>query len=264
MSPAHRNDGEVSAIGRAAVLLKEFRKGDGALGIAELTRRTGLPKSTVHRTVHELVRVGLLEQAGNAFRVGLLPFELGQTAPRANGLVEAARPHMVNPHDATGHNVALAVLEETEVVYVEIFRGDRGRRLPQRVGGRWPAHAGCAGKVMLALSPADKVRGVLGGVLPRLTDRTITDPPALLAELAQIRRSGVAFDRQESIAGVVGAAAPVQDGDGAVLGALAISGPVGRISLARVDTAVRAGALGISRDLARGASVVRPVLGLGR
>ncbi|GAA4103709.1 helix-turn-helix domain-containing protein [Actinomadura miaoliensis] len=77
-------------VGRAAGLLKEFRSGDGTLTAAALVRRTGLPKSTVHRMLRELVRVELLEQVGGTYRLGLLVFELGRRTPRGSGLHEAA------------------------------------------------------------------------------------------------------------------------------------------------------------------------------
>jgi DNA-binding IclR family transcriptional regulator len=257
MSPVHRNDGEISGIGRAAELLKAFRAGDGTLSAAALVRRTGLPKSTVHRMLRELVRVGLLEQAGHDFRLGLLLFELGQLAPRQRELHEAARPHMAALHGATQHNVGLAVVLEHEVVYVDLLRGKDGSRLPQRTGSRWPAHASCSGKAVLAF--ADGADGIPGGDLRRLTDRTITDVRELADELRRVRRRGVAFDRCESFPNVVGVAAPVTGPGDEVVGALSMSGLVGRINLARVEAAVRSTALAISRELARAQSIVAPV-----
>ncbi|GGM35734.1 IclR family transcriptional regulator [Dactylosporangium sucinum] len=252
MCPVHRNDGEISSIGRAAALLKELRTSGSALGVASLARRCDLPKSTVHRLLNEMTRVGLVERSTLGYTPGLLLFELGQLVPRTRSLRDAARPHMLNLHDATGHNVALAVLEGAEVVYVDLFRSNHARRFPQRLGGRWPAHASCSGKAILAFSDTDVASTVGGGPLRRLTERTISDPSVLTAELTRIRCAGVAYDRQESIHGVVGVAAPILDGAGGALGAIAMSGFVGRINLSRVDAAVRTGALAISREMLRG------------
>jgi IclR family transcriptional regulator, acetate operon repressor len=260
MCPAHRDDGEVSAIGRAAVILKEFRAGGGALGASALARRTGLPKASVHRLVLELARVGLLERTGDDYRPGLLLFELGQLVPHRRNLQETARRHMIVLNEATGHNVGLAVLRDAEVVYVEILRGRSSPRLPQRTGGRWPAHASCSGKAMLAFSAEEEIERVLAGPLPRLTEQTVTCPEALRAELERVRRSGTAFDRRESFSNVAGVASPILAADGEVLAALSISGQVGRINLTRVDAAVRTAALAIARDLAAAESIVRPVL----
>jgi IclR family transcriptional regulator, acetate operon repressor len=260
VSPVHRNQGEISGIGRAVTLLREFRSGSGVLTAAALETRTGLPKTTVHRMLGELVRVGLLERTGHSYQPGLLLFELGQVAPRQRGLREAALPYLGAMHTATGHNVGLAVLEGREVVYVEILRGKDDPRLPQRVGGRWPAHASCSGKVILAYSGPEALAAVTGGRLRRLTENTITDPDALADELRRVRRRGAAYDRQESFSSVAGVASPVTGPDGEVVGALSISGLTGRISLTRMESAVRTAALAVSDELGRARSIVPPVL----
>jgi DNA-binding IclR family transcriptional regulator len=261
MCPVHRDDGEITALGRAVVILKVFRPGEKSLGSAALARRTGLPKATVHRMLHEMARVGLLERVGTAFQPGLLLFELGQSVPHRRDLLETARRHMVVLHEATAHNVGLAVLRDDEVIHVDILRAKGSPRVPQRTGGRWPAHASCSGKAMLAFCPDEEIDRVLAVPLQRITPRTITQPGVLRAELDRARRARVAFDRGESFANVAGVASPVLSPDGEVLAALSVSGTVGRINLTRMDVAVRTSALAITRDLAAAESIVRPVLG---
>jgi DNA-binding IclR family transcriptional regulator len=70
--------------------------------VSTLARRTGLPNTTVHRHVHQLVDAGLLERSGDAFVPTLLLFEIGQAAARRRTLQEAARPRLSVLHDATG------------------------------------------------------------------------------------------------------------------------------------------------------------------
>lgn len=250
----------MTALGRAALILKKFRGAELPVSAATMARRTGLPRATVHRMLQELVRGGLLERVGTAFRPGLLLFELGQLVPQPHSLQEAARRHMVVLQQATGHNVGLAVEQDGDVVHVDILRAEGAPRLPLRTGGRWPAHASCSGKVMLAFGPPEEVDRILGQPLKRLTPRTITDPDGLRAELERVRRGRVAFDRRESFSDVTGVASPVFGPDGTVLAALSISGLAGRINLSRVDAAVRTSALAITGELAAAQSVVRPVL----
>jgi len=248
VSPAHREDGETSAIGRAGALLRELRGGAGALGVSELARRTSLPKTTVHRLLRELVRVGLLERNGDAYGPSLLLFEIGQSAARQRSLQEAARPHLSVLAEATGHNVTLAVLEEGDVVYLDIFRARNGPRLPQRIGSRWPAHASAAGKALLAFGASPQALGERGPLRP-LTERTVVEPAALARELARIRRHGVSYDRGESFPNVVGVAAPVLGAGDTAVAAVSISGVAGRLDVARLDAAVRTTALAVSRAL---------------
>lgn len=97
-------------------------------------------------------------------------------------------------------------------------------------------------------------------ILKAHTENTITDPELFHSELDRVRKRGVAFDRQEALPRIVGAAAPIFGPDEDVLGAISISGMAGRINLTRIDAAVRTTAIAISRDLSNAQSVVRPVL----
>src|SRR5664279_5059944 len=150
--------GAVSVLGRAAGVLSAFDLEHTELTLSELARRAALPKSTAHRMVAELVRLGLLEQTGTRLRLGLRLFELGQLVPRQSTLREAALPYMEDLREATASAVHLAVLEGVEVVYVEILRGRDRQVLPSRVGGRMPAHATGVGKAILAFSAPEVVK----------------------------------------------------------------------------------------------------------
>ncbi|WP_406036483.1 IclR family transcriptional regulator [Micromonospora sp. NBC_00898] len=249
MSPVHRNEGEISAVGRVAALLNAFGSGEGTVRVAELTAATGLPKTTVHRLVREMIRCGLLEQDGARVRLGLRLFELGQLVPRPRSLRDAARPYMSDLHEATRHTVNLAVMRDDHVVYVEIVYGRDGLRLPIRPGGSRPAHATGVGKAIMAFSPPATIDALLTAGLPRVSARTITAPGLMRKELERIRAAGVSYDREESAPGVVCAASPVFGPDGEVLAALSVAGRTGRINLTRVDQAIRTAALAISRSL---------------
>lgn len=252
MCPAYRVDTERSSIGRAAIVLKEFRSTRFPLGVSALARRTGIPKSTLHRTLTELTRVGFLEHTGADYQPGFLLFELGQTSPRTRDLRQAAQPHLLNLRDATGQNVTLSMIDNSEVIYVDIYQPERPRHLPQRVGGRWPAHASCSGKAVLAFSDPELAWLRQARPLVALTSHTIVDGARLAAEFERIRRIGVAYDQQESVVGIVGVAAPIRTADGVVHGAVAVSGRAGQLHLPRVDLAVRTCASAIARAMPSG------------
>ncbi|MER7548303.1 IclR family transcriptional regulator [Actinomadura sp.] len=248
MCSAGRHESE-TVVGRSAAILGAFGAEDGALGVSELSRRTGLPKSTVHRLVRALTAHGLLDRSGSRVRLGLRLFELGQLVPLRRDLRAAALPFMADLRDATHQIVHLAVLDGPEVVYLEILRSADAPAMPSRVGGRLPAHATGVGKAMLAFSPPETVDAVIAAGLPRLSRRTIVLPRLLRRELEGIRAAGCAFDREESGDGVVCAASPVFGSDGAVVGALSISGWSTGMKLERMAPAVRTAALALSRAL---------------
>lgn len=252
MSPVHRNTAEISSVGRAVQIMRAFLRPSSRMTVEELTRRTDLPKTTVHRLVAELVRLQVLERTPHGLALGTVVFELGQAAPRARTLREAARLTLLDLSHATRLNVGLTVLDGAEVVYLDTYLGRDAPQIPQRGGMRWPAHASCSGKAMLAHAEPAVVRDVLEGKLRSLTPRTITDPEALERELVEVRRRGAAFDRQESFRSVAGVAVPILVND-LLVGAVSISGVAGRINLPRYDVAARAAALSISRTLQRAA-----------
>jgi DNA-binding IclR family transcriptional regulator len=230
-------------------VLGAFRAEDSSVGAAEIARRTGLPKSTVHRIAIALAEEGLLERQGSEMRLGLRLFEIGQRVPRQRVLRDAALPYMSDLREATRQTIHLAVLEGNEVVYVEILGSPGGPALPSRVGGRLPAHVTGVGKAILAFSPPQVARAVLGGELVRISERSVVAPGLLARELARIRRDGVAYDHEESGRGIVCAASPVLGHDGEVLAALSVSGWINRVRLARVAPAVHTAALALSRTL---------------
>jgi IclR family transcriptional regulator, acetate operon repressor len=246
-----RSTGDTAGVtaARLAMLLTAFRPGDDALGVSELARRTGVPKSSVHRLAGHLAAEGLLERDGGALRLGLKLFEIGQLATRQRGLVDAARPYLADLREATRNTVHLAVLEGTEVVYLDVVRGPDAPRLPSRIGGRFPAHATAVGKAILAFSPDEALERVISAGLPRIGPRTITAPGLLRRALMKIRTEGLAHEREESGTGVVCVAGPVLDAAGEARAAISISGWSNRVRAERVAPAVKTTALTLSRTL---------------
>jgi IclR family acetate operon transcriptional repressor len=242
---------------RTVAVLKAFRASREALGVSAVEQKTGLPRATVHRTLNELAKTGLLERSGTSYRPGLLLFELGNMPSDVQQMRTLARPHMTSLRLTTGLNVTLAVLDGLDCVYLEILRAAEHRRLPQRVGGRWPAHACCSGKALLAFDPQARSLLASTAVLRPLTSRTMTAHEAVEKELDEIRVRGAAFDREESVPGLTGVAAPIRNSQGRVVAALAVSGPARQVNLPGVENGVRAVAGIISRRLAGQAAVSR-------
>lgn len=213
---------------RVLAILAAFAPSHPSLTLSEIARRAGLPLPTAHRLVGELARWGALERdVSGAYRIGLRLWEVGSLAPRGLGLREAAMPFLEDLYESCHQNVQLAVLDGAEVVFVERISGRRSVRVVTRVGGRRPAAATGVGLVLLAYAPAAAQERVLAGPLTRFTARTLVEPAALRAVLAQVRRDGYAVsDRQiEDVS--LSVAAPVRDGGGAVVAAVSVVVPAG-------------------------------------
>ncbi|WP_244882786.1 IclR family transcriptional regulator [Gordonia desulfuricans] len=240
---------ELGAVARAMRILDIVGVAEHALGVSEIARRADISKSSAQRIALELVEGGLLERDGTRYRLGIHVFELGQRVPRRQGVRDAAAPFMDDLREATGHTVHLAVLDDDVVIYLDVLNSPTAPPLPTRAGARWPAHATGIGKAILAYSPADVVARIVAGGLPRISERTITNPGMLSAELARIRSRGMSYDLEESRPGVVCVACPVFGTGGGVVAGISVSGWHNRINLDESVAAVRTAALGLSRQL---------------
>jgi DNA-binding IclR family transcriptional regulator len=222
----------VQSLERAASLLMCFSVAEPELSIGDLARRSSLPRSTVHRLVVNLVRLGFLtrDPRTERYRLGLLLAELGTIALSRMGLREIARPIMARLADETGEVACLAVLEHNRAVYIDVVEGRHGLQLRAAVGGVAQLHTSATGTMLLAhLSEAEVRRIAVQTNLPRFTPRTITKIEPLLERLAEIRRRGFSIDNGESEEGLTGLAAPVRSASGEVQAALVIAGPAERI-----------------------------------
>jgi DNA-binding IclR family transcriptional regulator len=238
-----------SVLGKVRLILEAFRIDDGDISLAELARRTALPKATVHRICAELVAWGALERVGARYRLGLRLFEIGQRVPRQRVLREAALPYLEDLVLATNETVHCAVMDGGEVFYIEKLSGHRTVTRPSRMAGRMPMHCTATGKALLAFSPKETVDSVLRAGLPRRTPHSITSPLRLRAELETIRASGVAAEREECRIGFLSVAAPVFGHHSILTGAISVTAPTSRTSVERLTPSVRAAASAISRRL---------------
>lgn len=240
-----------SVVARVCALFEAFEPTDLGVPVAELARRVGLPRSTTHRLVQQLVEVGLLESDGSRVHLGLRMFELGQLVPQQSTVRATVSPYLQDLRDATRHTANLAILDGADMIYLDRVPWRGGPRLPFRAGGRHPAHATAMGKAILAHLPTDRVEATYHDGLPAVTPRTITDPAELEGQFEEIRTTGLSFDRGETHLEVCCVASPIFDRAGTVLGAISVTGVAGPADVARCGPAVRNAALNLSRTLRR-------------
>ncbi len=234
---------ERTVLGRIASIMEAFDGSRQVLGLGDLSERTGLPKSTLHRLADQLCQVGWMARDSGGYRLGIRMFEMGSLAIEENTLHEAALPHLQTLAAKTGMSVHLGILDRAEVVHLEKVTAGPPR-LTARRGSRAPAYCTALGKAIAAYDD-DALRTILSAPMPRRTANTITEPFTLRAELSQIRKSGVAFDRGELHDKIVCVAAPIgQSGD--TLGAVSLTGVAGRMRWGLAAEAVLSTASAIS------------------
>jgi DNA-binding IclR family transcriptional regulator len=243
-----------AVIDRISLVLDAF-EGPGRLTLAQIVRRTGLPRSSAHRMLERLVQLRWLRRNGRDYELGMRLVELGSLAVHQDRLVRAARPLLGELHRATGLVVHLGVLDGSDVVYLDKV-GDRVvGALPTRVGGRQPAHCSALGKAMLAYSDEGEV-----DLQVRKTKYSISTSSQLVIELAKVRAHGVAFEREESLLGFGCVAAPIGS-PGEAVAAVSVCGPMSRMKFdQRLTAPVRMTAMGIWRNVEDGPQRVAPTL----
>jgi len=241
-----------AAVDKAMALLNAF--GNDALtgvGVSELARRADLSKSTAFRLLGMLQRNGAVERAGNAYRLGKMIQNLGvsQETTSHGRIRDALTPYLADLYELSKQTVHLAVLQGTDVVYLNKLYGHLQVRSPSRIGGRAPAYCTAVGKVLLSYD-SETAEEVLRGELSAWTPATITDPEAFRRELEQVRHSNLAYDREEILAGLNCIAAPVMGPNGRPVAALSVSGPAGKFDPSSQANVLRKVCYAASRAMA--------------
>jgi DNA-binding IclR family transcriptional regulator len=246
---AQRDHSHESVLQRANLLLEAFGPQHRYLTLSSIVMRTGLPKSTVHRTAQQMTALGWLTYEKGRYSLGTRIFELAGLSSVRHELREAALPYMEDLYEATHVTLHLGVRKGHEVLYIEKIAGhDRITEL-SHVGGRMPLYCTGIGKSLLAFSPESVLEEVLARGLASRTQATITSPTQLRRELQTIADTGVSFDREESSVGLGCVAAPIYGPDHTVVAAMSVTGRVSRNRIDRLAPAVTAAALGASRTL---------------
>jgi DNA-binding IclR family transcriptional regulator len=204
-----------SMVERMTLILDAFDGRSTRLTLEDVARRTHLPRSTAHRILDQLVRLSWLEHNSFGYRLGQRALGLGGQDGGFEEIRVAAAPLLHELQIKTGMVVHLAVLDGSDVYYLDKVGGRFAAAVPSRVGGRAPAHSTALGKAMLAWLEPEQVDVQIGRGIGRQTSRTIGDLGTLHQELNRIRqRRGLAFERGECFAEIACVAAAIRGPEG--------------------------------------------------
>ncbi len=217
------------ALTRGLSILSVLAERRTPLGLVELGLEVTLSKSTCHRYLATLVALGFVEQDGETRRYTLGPraIELGFAAMSSLEMTRVAAKPLQSLADEIGYTVNLAILDGSDIVYVERRKPARaaGRiELNLQVGARLPAYCTSMGKVLLAYRDPATVRAILDRTdLSRRGPKTITAREQLTSALARVAKQGYAVNDEELAPGLRSVAAPVRDRTGQVVAAVNVS-----------------------------------------
>jgi DNA-binding IclR family transcriptional regulator len=207
----------------------EIVEAEGAeIGVREMARRLDLSPTIVQRMVSSLARRGYIEKnhETSRYRLGYRSLALGANSEQGSDYIVAARRELEKLAREQRLNGFVSVLHDGRAVYLLAVQADGPVAIRVAPGSEMPLHSTAAGKVLLASLTDTEARRLLGtGKLAAITPHTVTDPAALIASLARVRRQGYATVNEENIKGVLSVGAPIRDRTGRLVAALSVAFP---------------------------------------
>jgi len=230
--------GGVQSIERAFAILEEVARHREGIRLGDLSRQVGLHNSTTFHLVKTMMVLGYLRQmpGSKAYRIGRPLFTLAASALDETEMVALATPILEELSAATHESSHFAVRSGDDVVVLAKTAGRGAFQLAERAGVVRPAHSTALGKMLLASLPPHQFEDYLKRrSFIAFTPKTITDPDLLRREIEEVRKNEIAFDDGEFNAEVRCVAVAVRNFSGQVIGAIGLSGPVWRLSIAALQ-----------------------------
>jgi len=234
-----RNDETVGTgtLGKAMTVLEAVALADRPMRFTDVLAISGQPRGTLHRQLSHLVHEGLLElRADHVYVPGLRLLKLASASWARNEFRAVAAPFLEALHGETGETVHLGVLRGREIIYLDKVESRQAVRMNSQIGNASPVYCTGVGKAALSTLDPAALDVILSGIeFQRFTQQTIVDRATLLGELEVVRRSGVAFDREEHEPGIRCVAAPVCDAARSLVAGVSVTGPAYRVGQEKLD-----------------------------
>lgn len=229
-----------------------FDRDHAEWGVREVAAQLKMAKSSTHDLMASLAKLGFLNKTEeNRYRLGWRLVTLSETLLATTELRKEAHPVMEDLATQYQETIHLAVLDDTQAVYVDKLEGRQAVRVElTSLGARLYAHCSALGKVLLAYSPEQEVKRIIQiAGLPRFTENTITDQEELLQNLIKIRKQGFAYDMEEILPDLCCVAAPIHNYTGQVIAAISMSIPAYRFK--RSQTEFREGVMRAAKTISK-------------
>lgn len=231
-------EGGTGTLGKAMDVLETVALADRPMRFTDVLAVSRQPRGTLHRQLSHLVQEGLLElRPDHAYVPGLRLLKLASASWARNEFRAVAAPFLDRLHRQTGETVHLGVLRGREIIYLDKVESRQAVRMNSQIGNASPVYCTGVGKAALSALDAGALEAILEGLeFRRFTPHTIADRAGLLSELARIRESGVAFDREEHEPGIRCIAAPLADPARALVAGVSVTGPAYRVGQEQLET----------------------------
>ena len=226
-------------VGKALEVLDQVAEIGRPVRFGELLEKSNFPKATLYRFLQTLTNQKLLSYDPNdqTYRLGLRLVQLAHTAWKQSTFTPLARPHVEALGGEVGETIHLAQMDHGQVLFVDKYRTVDAFETLAQTGKIAPGYCTGVGKAILAfLPPERRQRALMQQAFMQYTPATHTNAQSLSDELDEIRKEGVAFDREEHERGIISIAAPIITDGGRVIGSMSIATSTARHSLKGLNT----------------------------
>lgn len=228
-TPSASASGE-SPVGRAFRLLQTVVAAGESIGVLELGRRSGLPRSTVSRLVGILTELGMVARtADGAVIPGSALATLQPAGAGAPMMTDQLRPLLTEVMQRFGENAALSIDDGDALLYLSQVTADNAVSVPEVTGTRHPHHVVAPGLLTMAWWTDRALDRRLASPLDPATPHSMTDPDTIRTRVHAVRSDGWCWTDQELDVGVNGLAVPILDGD-QLLATISLFGPSYRLN----------------------------------
>jgi DNA-binding IclR family transcriptional regulator len=201
------------------------------VGVSELAQKLGTTKATIFRHLRTLTDRKYLVQSSvtHRYRIGVRSHMLGQSAAGRIDIISSSHTEIEDLREETGETVVLSTAGPSGIMVLTTHLGKSALEIGVRPGSTLPPHSSAQGKIALAFGDAELLKKTLSSKLVSLTPHTITDKEKLKLDVQKARELGYAVAPQETLLGVNAIAAPIMDGEGVMVGSIAIVGSIQNI-----------------------------------
>ena len=227
----------IHSVENAFFVLEALAENGLESGIAQLCKKTALPKGTIHRLMGTLKNLGYIEQnpLNRKYRLTVKILKLGY--PIADNIgISYLIPCMKALSKEFNETVNLAVLDGDEILYIYSDGGENTLKFDLKIGSHQPVYCAALGRVLLAYQPEENIDQYLQRIeLKSHTPFTIIDKAQLKKELKKIKKQGYAFIKEEYMIGVFCVAVPIKNTHGDISVGMSFSIPTARYDKQKVD-----------------------------
>lgn len=213
-----------NSVAKAVTILNCFSYDNYSLRLKEISKRTGINQATAYRMLNTLKEFNLIEQHNGEYALGRGFLKYEGIVLNSMEIRRIVLPFLEELSRNLQITANLAILDDTEVVFVARAENPYCAYGYFHIGMRRPIHCTAVGKVLTCKTPEIAKEAFRRG-MNRYTKNTITDEVKFFEELEAVRLQGYAVDLEEWSNGINCVAVPLQSIGGDVLAGISISGP---------------------------------------